>query len=188
LLSFRHYSNEGEGFDMMHSDDISMDFIEQLTQKLGGLSQKAALKTGRTVADGSIYLGRYNNKDWFVAAEDAKNGHGEHLTLSFNQAAHAAEHYGAHGHRDWMVPPGHDDPSEPDILTEMFNNKNVGAFKGTYDESDSLTASWYWSSTLFRQHPDMSAWQRNFSVEDQINFTHKDNVASVRCVRSVPVP
>lgn len=170
----------------MHPEDISMDFIQQLTRKTAEFSGKKVLTAGRVVEDGSIYLGRYNNKDWFVEAEDAKNGYGEHLTMSFNQAAHAAEFSGAHGHHDWMVPPGHDDPKEPDILAEMFNNKSVGAFEGTYDESDSLTASWYWSSTLFRQHPDMSAWQRNFSVEDQINFTHKDNVASVRFVRSVP--
>lgn len=51
----------------------------------------------------------------------------------------------AHGHDDWIVPPGYDDPNrQPDILNAIFNSKSkIGGF----DVNGSSQSSLYWSSS-----------------------------------------
>ena len=139
------------------------------------------LKPGDIASDGSIYLGLYRDKDWFVADRDAN------LVMNFNQAAQYARDLKAHGHEDWIVPPGLNDPKEPNILTEMFNHKRVGAFRGTYNESGNSTSGWYWSSTLSQSNNNNAGEQRfdNGHYEPSIGLTA---TLSVRCVRAVLRP
>jgi hypothetical protein len=110
------------------------------------------LKSGEYASDGSIYLGYFKNKDWFVTAEDAKDAEGENLRMNFNAAAKYAKKLKAHGHDDWRVPPRTEERDKPNIMgqtnkgtnimNEMYMNRDTGAFIGTYDENHS-----YWSST-----------------------------------------
>jgi hypothetical protein len=110
------------------------------------------LKSGEYASDGSIYLGYFKKKDWFVTAQDAQDAEGSRLRMNFNAAAKYAKKLQAHGHDDWMVPSRADDRNRPNIMgesvksenimNEMFRYKDAGAFKGTYDENHS-----YWSST-----------------------------------------
>lgn len=136
---------------------------EQLTAIKQQLFTKALLKAtaGKKMPDGTIYLGLFNNKDWFVTAEMAKDGDGDKLELTFNDAAQYVRDLKAHSHDDWMLPPGRDDPQEPNILREMFNHQSTGAFKNTYDDGGS---NWWWSRSRDVRWCDVDyRWAINFS-------------------------
>jgi len=148
-------------------------------------------KAGQKMEDGTFYLGRFKNKDgiekdWFAAAEDAKDKNGKRLSLSFKQAALHALCATAHDHSDWKVPPGFDDPKgEPDILKALFNNAvKLGGFKTSrFDPTGRSTAGWYWSSTPLNS---ISAHCRNFKVGAQGSVA-KMRGLPIRLVRSVSV-
>ncbi len=146
-------------------------------------------KAGDVMPDGTVYLGLYKGKDWFVTAGGAKDGDGKNLTMDFNSAAAYAQNLKAHGHDDWIVPPHGGASKEPDILLEMFNNKSKGAFKDTYDEGDSLDSGIYWSSSLASGDPGYARVQ-GFGDTYQHWTHHKDDTerVSLRCVRAVPHP
>jgi hypothetical protein len=184
----------------MKKNDSLMDFITALTQKLEASKPREAVApraleespaekspaAGELAADGSIYLGYYNDKDWFVTAKDAKSVL-RNMTMNFNEAAKYAKKLKVHGHTDWMLPPGESDPQEPNILNEMYKNKDTGAFQGTYnDSSTAYDKHWYWSSTPSPTN-EVSAFQMNFSNHASITWS-KNNQISVRPVRSVPRP
>lgn len=140
------------------------------------------LKTGDIAPDGSIYLGLYNDKDWFVTAKDAKDYTGDRLRMSFNAAADYAKRINSHGHNDWIIPPCHDDLKEPNILKALYNNKDTGAFRNTY--SDSYSGQWYWSSTNC-PYDDTRAGQVSLDHKGAI-WWNKNNEVYVRPVRSQP--
>jgi hypothetical protein len=169
------------------TDDAEILDLTGVTGKAAIICEAENLKPGDLAADGSIYLGLYGDKDWFVADRDVKESNGrENLVMKFNQAAAYARDLRAHGHDDWILPPGADDPKEPNILSEMFNNKNLGAFRGTYNESGDGTYGWYWSSTLQQSDSDR-AFEKKFS-DGTIDFLSVKHTLSVRCVRAVPRP
>jgi hypothetical protein len=165
----------------MKNDDISMEFINALTQKLNAVKalESRAPEVGQKMADGTFYLGQFASKDgaqkdWFAAAEDAKDDNGNRLSLSFNGAAEYAKNSKAHGHDDWGVPPS----KEPDILNELFNNK---AKIGGFDETDSDSSGYYWSSTF--KYDKFTRYQ---CLSDGCRyFTEKTLGLSLRLVRSV---
>lgn len=139
---------------------------------------------GNQMADGSIYLGYHAGKDWFVAAEDARDERGERLALTFNQAAAYAKKLDVHGHKDWMLPPGFgDEDGEADIAYEMFRHGRTGAFRGTYCQDNEHPLNWYWSSS----QDNRRAWQHHMTAPRRALATKKDK-AAVRCVRSVRRP
>jgi hypothetical protein len=140
---------------------------------------------GDQMSDGTFYLGIFIDKDgeeknWFVAAEDAKDGNGERLMLDFNEAAQYAKDLTAHGHNDWMVPPTYDDPDgADDILKEMYDNPDEG-----FEDRDDI--AWYWSSSA---DPDADGSARLLSFFDGCQTLDvKDYKFLVRCVRSAPIP
>lgn len=174
----------------MKADDDSQPFIHSLGQKLDALEKHKRniaspyykMPVGETQPDGSIYLGYYNSKDWFVTATDAKDSKGKSLRLSFNAAASYAANLKVHGHDDWRMPPGQDDPNEPNILNKMFDERNTGSFKNTYNCSANYS-HWYWSSTE-DPHDRNYAYQLRF--ENQWgHFYNKQDDISVRPVRSI---
>ncbi len=153
---------------------------------------KPVLETGQKMKDGTIYIGRFKSadgteRDWFAAAKDARKGffkRGKRLALSFNDAVYKyARKSKAHGHRDWMLPPGDDDINgAPDILNAMFENKDkIGGF----DETGSNYAGWYWSSSSFVHNGAYGTDQRFSDGKKHQHFVHEK--LSVRFVRSVPV-
>jgi hypothetical protein len=150
------------------------------------------LKVGAKMPDGSIYLGFFNKKDWFVADKHAEDENGNDLVVNFNAAAKYAKNLKAHGHDDWILPPGRShmafdsyNPNKPDILNEMFNAKSVGAFKRTYEVSSS---SYYWSDTPVSVRLPDYAWVQNFSHGWRGWYHEGDHKAMLRCVRAVPRP
>jgi hypothetical protein len=168
----------------MKNDDISMEFINALTQKLSAIKapESGALEVGQKMADGTFYLGRFaskdgTQKDWFAAAEDAKDGNGNRLSLTFNKATKYAKKSKAHGHDDWLAPPAYNDSKDPDILNELFNNKaKIGGF-------DETSSGWYWSSSPINV---FNARCQRLSDGDQ-GGDYRSGGLSVRCVRSVTI-
>ncbi len=138
-------------------------------------------EVGDQISDGTFYLGRFRSPDgtekkWYASAEDASDENGNMLSLDFNQAAQYAANSKAHGHTDWIVPPGDNDPyEEPDIMREIFNNRaKIGGFAEGY----------HWTSTA-----NYGCTIANYlSFDSGLQTTaEKINTLYVRCVRSVPV-
>jgi hypothetical protein len=150
------------------TDDSGILDLTKVTGKTAQLFEAEGLKPGAVADDGSIYLGFHNEKDWFVTGKE------DSLRMNFNEAVIYAKNLRAHGHDDWIVPPGND-PQQPDILKVMFNNRSLGAFRETY------STSWHWSST----EDSDSAQQCHFNDGNRINYSKRDSVY-VRCVRAVP--
>lgn len=87
-------------------------------------------------------------------------------------AAEYCDGLSAHGHDDWYLP-------AQDELNVLYTNKNTGILDGTFDETGSFPAGFYWSSS---EHNIDSARQQRFSDGSQSTFW-KSVVISVRCVR-----
>jgi hypothetical protein len=88
------------------------------------------------------------------------------------QAAEYCDGLTAHGHSDWYLPA----QAELDVL---YDNKNAGDLNGTFNETGSFPAGWYWSSSEFDL---IGAWFQFFSDGTQL-APNKGNELSVRCVR-----
>ena len=63
-------------------------------------------------------------------------------------------------------------------LDQIYEARNEGALKGTFNVTGSYPAGWYWSSSQFS---DSDAWAQRFSDGDQ--GISKGDVSSLRCVR-----
>jgi hypothetical protein len=186
----------------MTDKDTSIDFISELECMLKTIREpsiineepmitqtKPPLSSGDIADDGSIFLGVYNDKDWFVTAQDIKHSDGSNLRLSFNEAAKYIKNFKAHGHDDWVVPTGSLDgmwnsENQTNILKEMYNHKSTGAFNGTYNERPQSVYKCYLSAT---HHP--SDWNTSYrtSFDDGRSFWYSNfDCISVRPVRSQP--
>jgi len=139
------------------------------------------LKPGDLCEDGSIYIGFFDDQDWYAMAADAKDIEGNWLTLNFNEAAKYGETLRACNRDDWKIPP-------KQILDEVVRLKNVGAFAGSFNAQEGV-AAWHWSSsdagatldengTHFRYH----ARRLDAGVAD--GKIREDIAASVRYVRA----
>jgi hypothetical protein len=130
---------------------------------------KAALEVGDRMEDGTIFAGISPNtgKQMFALAADAS------LTMTFNKAKeYAAEAADAKGNKSFRVP-------TKEELNVLFQNREKGALKGTFNLTGSSPAGYYWSSTPYDGN---SAWDQRFSSGDQNNF-YRIYDSSVRCVR-----
>jgi len=128
----------------------------------------AELKAGDRMEHGTIYAGISpdTGKKMFTTPTDAS------LTMKWKKAMEYAAGLDAHGHHDWRVP-------TIDELNVLWENRDKGALKGTFNVTGSLPAAWYWSST---EDYNTTAWNQRFSDGDQ-NWINKGNDSSVRCVR-----
>ncbi|WP_366555332.1 DUF1566 domain-containing protein [Aquibaculum sediminis] len=82
------------------------------------------------------------------------------------------EELSAHGHDDWYLP-------ARDELDVLYTNKNAGDLDGTFNESGSFPAGYYWSSS---EDINYGACYQRFSDGNQFNVM-KGNKIAVRCVR-----
>ena len=57
-----------------------------------------------------------------------------------HQAAQTCTDLADHGHTDWYLP-------AMDELNILYTNKNTGDLNGTFNETGSFPAGWYWSSS-----------------------------------------
>ena len=130
---------------------------------------KQEIKIGDEVGDGTILAGFYEGKPLYTTSRDAP------LSYSFNEAQGRAEFNnkrGNFGHKDWRVP-------TKDELNVLFENRNEGALKGTFNETGSNTAGWYWSSS---PSTNFTNWGQNFSNGEMYDFSRGSDM-SLRCVR-----
>jgi hypothetical protein len=123
---------------------------------------------GDQMPDGTIYAGESpdTGKAIYTTQADAP------LTTKWKQAMQYASKLDAHGHQDWRVPTKGE-------LNVLWENRNKGALKGTFNESGSHPAGWYWSSS---QYGSNFAWAQRFSDGDQ-DYGGKGNDPSLRCIR-----
>jgi hypothetical protein len=67
-------------------------------------------------------------------------------------------------------------------LDQIYDAREKGALKGTFNVTGTNPAGWYWSSSQYHFDYDFSAWAQRFRGGHQ-NYYGKDNVSSLRCVR-----
>lgn len=87
-------------------------------------------------------------------------------------AAEYCDGLSAHGYSDWYLP-------AMDELNVLYTNKNTGALNGTFNETGSSPAGYYWSSS---ENDNFSARSQRFDDGFQ-GFNFKTNALSVRCIR-----
>jgi hypothetical protein len=132
------------------------------------LETKQEMKTGDQMPDGTVFAGKSpdTNEAMYTTPADAPG------TYTFNEAAEYANHLDAHGHHDFRA------PSEGE-LNVLFQNRNKGNLKGTFNETGSNPAGWYWSSSHVYGN---TAWAQRFNSGYQYNNT-KYFDSSLRCMR-----
>jgi hypothetical protein len=148
---------------------------EFITASTGGepVVAKAGPEIGDKMEDGTIYAGFSpdTGRNMFVTPKDASG------VLKWNAAMKYAAELDANGHKDWKLPT----KAELDVL---YQNRDKGALKGTFDTSGSNPSGWYWSATENPGRPD-GAWMERFS-DGFRGWVWEGNDASVRPVRSGP--
>jgi hypothetical protein len=87
-------------------------------------------------------------------------------------AAEYCDGLSAHGYDDWYLP-------AQDELNVLYTNKNTGDLNGTFNESGSFPAGYYWSSS---ETSNGSARLQRFSDGSQLTRDKSIGLA-VRCVR-----
>ena len=125
-------------------------------------------QVGDRMADGSIYAGISpdTGMKMYATAADAS------LTMKWKKAMDYAAGLDAHGHQDWRVP-------SKGELNLLWENRDKGALKGTFNVTGSDPAGWYWSSTeVISNH----AWDQRFS-DGHLSWDFKNDASSLRCVR-----
>jgi hypothetical protein len=94
-------------------------------------------------------------------------------TYTFNEAAKYAKNLGAHGHHDFRA------PSQGE-LNVLWQNRNQGKLKGTFNETGSgQFSSRYWSSSEETSY----AWEKSFGRHGQEDLTRLYVPLALRCVR-----
>ena len=128
---------------------------------------KAALEIGDKMADGTIYAGISpdTKRPMYAAPADAPRN------MTFNKAEKYAKNLEVGGKKGFRVPT----KAELDVL---FQNREKGALKGTFNLTGLDPDGYYWSST---PGSDISAWAQRFSDGDQNGDDRYDD-SSVRCV------
>jgi len=128
---------------------------------------KIAPEIGDEMEDGTILAGYYEGKALYARPRD------EPGTYNFNAAANQAINVGG-----FHVLGGFHVPSIGE-LNVLWENRNKGKLKGTFNETGSTPAGWYWSST---PHYYGNAWAQRFSDGRQSNL-YRDYDSSLRLVR-----
>jgi hypothetical protein len=97
---------------------------------------KDVLEVGDKMADGTIYAGISpdTNQPMYAAPADAP------MSMDFNLAAKYAKGLQVGDKKDFRV------PSKAE-LNVLFQNREKGALKGTFNLTGSLPPAWYWSGT-----------------------------------------
>ncbi len=140
-----------------------------------GATQDVEVSVDDKMPDGTIYAGISPDTHKPIYTTEGKDT----PIFTFNEAATMAvlANEGKYllGYDDWRVPT----KNELDVL---FQNRDKGALKGTFDETASPTAASmrYWSST--HKYLSNTAWAQEFSNGTQLNLA-KFNRSSLRLVR-----
>jgi hypothetical protein len=135
---------------------------------VGDTQEPAVPEIGTMMKDGTIYVGESptTHKPMYAAPADAP------LTKTFGEAAEYAKTLEVGDKKDFRVP-------DIEELKVLFENREKGALKGTFNLTGSYPSGWYWSGTPY---VDGTAYGQRFSDGIQYNFYRFSN-SSVRCVR-----
>src|SRR5262249_43471600 len=125
-------------------------------------------RIGDRMEDGTVYAGISpdTGEKMFTTPEDAP------LTMKWERAMDYAAMLEAHGRKDWRVPTRAE-------LNVLYENRDKGALKGTFNVTGSYPAGLYWSST---EGNYADAWTQRFSDGNQ-GWDNEDLDSSLRCVR-----
>ena len=123
-------------------------------------------EVGDEMDDGTILGGYFEGKPIYATPRDAPG------TFTFNDAAKYAKNLHAHGHHDFHTP-------SKGELNVLWENRNKGRLKETFNETGSSPAGWYWSAS---QYFNLGAWTQRFSDGFQVYDT-RNLGSSLRCVR-----
>jgi hypothetical protein len=120
--------------------------------------------------DGTIYAGFSpdTQKPMYAAAEDTP------VTVTFNRAAEWAAELEVCGYKDWRVP-------TKEELNVLYQNKDEGFLKGTFNKYTETGVSQYWSSTPVKNAANF-AYDQNFFC-GRCDWEKKKSLAAVRFVR-----
>ena len=162
----------------LHNRGVGAATTSAAAQELTAPANDTAIKTatdalavGDKMQDGSIFAGVSpdTGKQMFAMPADAD------LTMTFNGAAQYAKKLNAEkalGHDDWRV------PTKAELNT-LFENREKGALKGTFNVTCSYPSGWYWSGTPVTVN---FAWGQRFRDGLQ-DYCSRYGDSSVRCVR-----
>jgi hypothetical protein len=132
-------------------------------------ASKEDVQIGDEMPDGTIFVGisPTTHKPMYTTPRDAPG------VYEINQAGQYAKNLDAHGHHDFHAPSKRE-------LNVLWENRNQGKLKGTFNETGSDPAGWYWSST-----PNFIniAWAQRFSDGYQNTKYFRNIDSSLRCVR-----
>ncbi len=130
---------------------------------------KTAPEIGDRMADGTVYAGVSpdTGKAMYATPADAP------LTMKWEDAMKHAAKLDAHGHQDWRVPTKGE-------LNVLWENRDKGALRGTFNVTGSPPAGRYCSST--EDYYVILAWDQHFSDGTQ-HWLLKDTESSLRLVR-----
>lgn len=133
------------------------------------LARQTAPDIGDEMPDGTICAGYlpYSHEPIYTTPADAPG------TFRSYQAQEYAGNLDAHGYTDWHVP-------TDEVLNIMYENRNKGKLKGTFNETGSNPAGWYGSA---RKTFSAQDWGQRFSDGKQTCWLFKFRGTSLRCVR-----
>jgi hypothetical protein len=125
---------------------------------------------GDEMKDGTIYAGISpdSGKPLYTTPRDAPGAY------THEQATEYAKNLDAHGHHDFRVP-------NPDELDVLYENRDKGKLKGTFNETSSDPAGYYFASTPYET---VHSWgSQRFSDGYYFPLSCRINNSSLRCVR-----
>lgn len=139
------------------------------TDNQRGFPSKAPIAPGDRMDDGTIFAGISpdTGKPMYTTPADAP------LTLSFNAARQFTSELEDSGHGDWRI------PTKRELIT-LWQNRDKGALKGTFNLTREGAAGWYWSSTEVNDYID--TWVQRFS-DGNLDGDAEHYDCSLRCVR-----
>jgi hypothetical protein len=132
----------------------------------------ATREPGDRMPDGTIFAGLSpeTGKQMFAMPADAG------VTMTFNEAAKYAKKLNAEktfGHDDWRVPTKAE-------LNVLFENRDKGVLKGTFNLAGSNPSGWYWADAPYI---DIGAYCQRFSNGLPVFNDLRGGSSSLRCVR-----
>ncbi len=132
-------------------------------------AKRMPYKPGTKMADGTIYacMSPTRNQPMYVAPVDAS------LKLNFNAAASYAKKLQVGDKNDFRVP-------DREELRVIFENKDEGALRGTFDVTGDFPAGYYWSSSTSTGSPVARDIRCKDGYEE---VDYKSQKYSLRCVR-----
>jgi hypothetical protein len=148
---------------------ISHALLPSVNAKAVTAAATAPSGTGGTMPDGTVFAGVAVNRPLYTTPADAPGTYtGE------DGAAKYCSTLTASGHQDWHVP-------TKDELNTLYENRNAGVLKGTFNETGSYPGGWYWNSSPPKF--GFIGWAQRFSDGNQNHLHGRYGDASLRCVR-----